>query len=195
MNISEISICNQALLWLGAEKITSFQDNSTAAEWMSNNYDFLRDTLVESDMWRFASVRAVSTTADLDDWGIYYKHSKPTDWLMVFRAYARVNSRVDNTLNQPNFWQVEGDYVLSDEPTLYLFGVRQIKDPTQFTYAFSQALAARLAADAAIPLTNNRELQTDMWQLAIAKYAEAQANDGRQGLSERARATQLLKAR
>ena len=62
MAISEVSICNQALSWLGQETITSLDDQATTAVWMNANYDLLRDSVMEARMWTFATVRAVSTS-------------------------------------------------------------------------------------------------------------------------------------
>ena len=35
MAISEVSICNQALTWIGQETITSLDDQATTAVWMN----------------------------------------------------------------------------------------------------------------------------------------------------------------
>jgi hypothetical protein len=49
---------------------------------------------------------------------------------------------------------------------------------------FVQALAARMAAELAIPLSENAQLQGTMWQLYGTKLAEAAARDGQQGSNE-----------
>lgn len=189
--VSEVSICNQALLWLGQKIIISFNDRSTTAEWCRNNYPFIRDALLESNMWRFATRRAQSTVADRDEWGVEYSHPIPDNWLSVLRVYTNVDTQ-DPVQAE---WQLENGRVLTPESMIYLYGVIRVTDTRKFSQLFCQALAARLAADAAIPLTSNRLLQADMWALYDKKMEEAETMDGRQGRSERARARYLQRAR
>ena len=177
--VSETSICNQALQWLGQDPITSLNDNNTTAEWMRNNYPFLRDAVLEERMWTFATVRIKSETADMDAWGVQYSHAIPANWISVFRCYENVNAYGGGTIDKT--FRVEGQNVLSSCSTVYLWGIQHVEDTGQFSPLFVQALAARLAADAAIPFTENRELQRDMWGLYGDKLREAAARDGQQG--------------
>jgi hypothetical protein len=65
-----------------------------------------------------------------------------------------------------------------------LWGLKQVTDTAKFSPLFVQALAARIAADAAIPMTENRQLQVDMWGLYGDKLREAAARDGQQGTND-----------
>jgi hypothetical protein len=60
---------------------------------------------------------------------------------------------------------------------------------------FVQVVAARIAADIAMALTENRKLQVDMWQLYERKLAEAAASDGQQGSNDFITQTQLVDVR
>lgn len=192
-NVSEVSIANQALSWLGEDWITSLNDLSRHAEWMKVNFDPLRRAVLESRMWTFATVRAVSDTADLDAWGALFKHDIPENWLGVFR----VARDIDNCGNPvwDKTYRVEGTNVLSTYDKVYLWGIQDVVDPAKFSSLFVQTLAARLAADAAIPLTENRELQMDMWALYEAKLDEAATRDGQQGWNDTITQTQLTDVR
>lgn len=190
--VSETSICNQALAWLGAPTITSLEDPSTAATLCRTNYPFLRDAVLEERMWTFATVRATSTVGDKDEWGEMYKHGIPTDWLSVFRVYKSVSN---NCLVTSREWKREGAFVLSKDPTVYMWGIKRVTDTGQFSSMFVQALAARIAADLAIPITENRALQGDMWQLYGAKLKEASTRDGQQGTNEQIVSNSLIEAR
>lgn len=186
--VSEVSICNQALLWLGQDIITSFADQNTTAQWMRNNYPFLRDAVLEERMWTFATVRGTSTTEDKDAWGVQYSHPKP-DWISVFRCYKSTQCVIDPT------WRMESGNILSDYQTVYLWGIKQVTDTSEFSPLFIQALAARIAADACIPMTENRQLQADMWNLYSTKLAEAAVRDGQQGSNETVISNSLINAR
>ncbi len=170
--VSEVSIANQALSFLGIDPINSFNDASQSAEWMRNNYPFLRDAVLEERMWTFATARGVSSSRDRDAWDECYVHAKPLGWLSVYR------------IKECKDWRVEDNNILCDEPTIKLWGLKRVTDTGKFSSLFVQALAARLAADACIPLTENAQLQTVMWQLYQAKLADAATRDGQQGSND-----------
>jgi hypothetical protein len=183
--VSETSICNQALTWLGSEPITSLDEDSREANWMKQNYPFLRDAVLEERMWTFATDRATSTVADMDAWGSMYVHPRPTEWMAVYRVYNNVSNEIPNNWITSEGWRMEGGNVLAKDPTVYMWGLKRITDTGAFSSLFVQALAARLAADAAIPMTENRQLQADMWALYGDKIREATARDGQQGASDK----------
>jgi hypothetical protein len=187
--VSETSICNQALLWLGSEPITSLDQNNSRAVWMKNNYPFIRDAVMEERMWTFARARGVSTVEDRDAWDIMYVHPKPENWLSVFNVYRTNGGRAFMTepvidLPIDTTWRLEQNNILSKYGTIYFAGNLRVTDTGQFSALFVQALAARLAADAAVPLTENRQLQADMWVLYGDKLREAAARDGQQGAND-----------
>ena len=179
-NVSEVSICNQALTFLGQKPITSLNDANTTAEWMRNNYPFIRDAVLEERMWTFATARAASTTMDRDAWDTAYAHPAPLNWISVFRIYR--NSGI-STLTSID-WKFEDGNILCSESNILLWGLKRVTDTGKFSPLFVQALAARIAADACIPLTENRQLQVDMWGLYGDKLREAAARDGQQGSND-----------
>ncbi len=193
--VSEVSICNQALSWLGQDPITSLDDNSKAAEWMNNNYPFLRDAVISERMWSFALARETSETADESEWGNQYKHSVPVGWLAVFRCFSNVDSNRPDLWVTSDGWSKEGNYVLSYDSIVYLWGTQRIVDTGIFSELFVQALAARMAADAAIPLTRDRKLQADMWSLYAGKLATAGVMDSMQGSHQKIKPGRLVSRR
>jgi len=193
--ISEVSICNQALSWLGANEITSLDDPSKEAEYCRNNYEFLRDAVLEDYDWSFAMARASSTVADLDEWEQKYTHPIPLEWIGVWGVYKDISSQDPRDWVKCTGWVVEGGDVLADEPTVYMHGTKRVTDTGKFTNLFVQALATRMAADLAIPLTENRQLQSDMWSIYSQKLVNAAMRDGKQGHRERLAKGSLTKAR
>lgn len=195
MSVSAVSICNQALTWLGQAPIVSFEDKTTTAEWMKINYPPIRDAVLEEMTWSFARERAESTTAQVDEWGGMYRHGIPSGWLLVQRVFYDVSSSDPSNWLPDEGWVREGKWILSNYTTVYLQGVRCVENPSEYTLMFVQALAGRIAADAAIPLTQNRLLQRDMWALYQDKIEHAASRDGQQGKSERIRARHLERRR
>jgi len=190
--VSETSICNQALTWLGQSAIRSLDDNGDAAEWMRVNYAQIRDAVLQTRKWSFATVKAVSTSQDLDAWGILYLHPRPLNWLSVFRVYSRVNV---GGLTIDKSFRMEGGNVVSRWATVYMWGIEQVTDTAKFSPLFVQALAARIAADAAVALTQDRATQRDMWGLYEAKLSEAAAIDGQEGGNDVIESNSLIEAR
>jgi hypothetical protein len=188
--VSEVSICNQALSWLAMDPITSLDDNDRTSQWMRINYPFLRDAVLEERNWTFATDRATSTVADLDAWGTMYVHPIPISWQSVYRCYSRIGQGGSFGPTSPNAnitsegWRREGGDILSYDSTVYMWGMKRLTDTGAFSSLFVQALAARIAADACVPFTENRELQRDLWNLYGVKLAEAATRDGQQGSNE-----------
>lgn len=191
--VSETSICNQALSWVGQEEINSLDEKSKGAQWCRNNYPWLRDAMLESRMWTFATVKEVSTSADNDAWGVLFKHLKPVNWISVFRVYRILQS--NGNMIPDNEWRMEEGAVVSRWSTVYLWGVERITDTGVFSPLFVQALAARMASDMAIPMAQNRQLQIDLWNIYEAKLAEAAARDGQQGANDVITQNRLVDAR
>jgi hypothetical protein len=190
--VSEVTICNQALGWLGQDPITSLNDNNTTASLCKANYAHLRDAVLEARAWTFASARHVSESADRDAFDQFFLHGIPTGWLVVRRCFRQVT---ESRALDSRGWSREGNKVLAKEATVYLWGTQRIDDPGQFTPAFVQALAARIAADLCVPLTENRQLQVDLWNLYERKVSEAAATDGGQGANEIIKSDSLVNIR
>jgi len=190
--VSELSIANQALGFLGSNPIISFDEPSTSAVLMRDNYPFIRDSVLTEAAWTFATDRAVSTTADLDEWGQKYKHAIPLDWLQVLRVYRNVSS--DRKLRSDG-WVREGNFILSKDATVYMWGIKRIVDTALFSPAFVQCLATRLAADLCGAITENMAREGALWQLYGAKLSAAATSDGVQGASETIISNSLIDAR
>jgi hypothetical protein len=71
----------------------------------------------------------------------------------------------------------------------------KVTDSTLFSPGFVHALAARMAADTCMTLTENRQLLVDMEALYDKKIAEAQYSEGSQGRTEIMRSDILTGAR
>ncbi|MHC4983877.1 MAG: hypothetical protein ACYTF6_12025 [Planctomycetota bacterium] len=197
MSVSEVSICNQALGWLGQDPLTSLEDQNVRGDLCRANYPVLRDTMLEDRAWSFAQRRERSETADQDSISSLYKHTVDEDWLLILRVFEDTNSLrapYDSQAVQAQ-WHREGDFVYAKSSVVYLWGITRVTDVTKYTEGFRQALAARLAADMAIPLTENRNLQSDMWALYERKLNEASVRDGQQGRNERVGNSRLIAVR
>lgn len=169
---SDVGICNQALAWLGGNLITSLTDATTEARLCNAIYEDVRDAVLQEHDWTFAIGRydlAASATAPTN--GYAKAFPLPADVLRV----TDVNSGED--------WRIEGDSIVTNEGAARIRAVVRITDPNKFSPLFTQALAARLAADLAISLTQSRELQQQYFSIYAQKLDSAVASDGMQGKS------------
>lgn len=180
--MSKVAICNQGLSWIGGNLITSFGDGSTEADLCSTNYEALRDSVLEDREWTFAQqwFRLTPTT------------STPTNqarWSYQFLLDPQILkvNEVVNENDNPLTFSKERRYLYSNSAVLVIRATIKIVDTTEFSSGFIQALAARIAADLAIPLTESRSLQKDMYALYGQKLVDGITVDSMQGTARRAR--------
>ena len=187
---SEVSICNQAISWLGGHRIISLDDGTSEANFCKDNFPELRDSLLEEYEWSFATYREKWPKAGTDPTFKFANKFKIPDYALRVLEVTTGDGSI-TTFN----WQKEGQYIVTDEGSPEFRFIRQIKNVAHMSPGFRQALAARLAADMALPLTSRRQVQTDMYNLFQAKLLEAVSSDSMQGKSKRIRSDWLKRAR
>lgn len=188
--VSEVTICNLALGWLGANLIISLDDAGDEAALCKANYETSRDATLEARNWTFAMSRKVLIPlAEAPAFEYSYQFKLPADLIRVTRVS-----------DEPEFefsldWTKEEDKILANVQKLYIRYIKRIEDPQQFTMGFVHAFAARLASDMAIPITNNKDLQQLMMQMYLGKLEVAGSYDGMQGKNIQVRARKLVGVR
>lgn len=171
MAITDVGICNSALIKLGVEPISSLSDNSRQALIMNEQYSKVRDALLYDHPWNFAMKRASLTqNGTTPSYEFDYTHTLPADCLRVW-----------NTEYAEDFYQVEGRTLLTDYETIKIKYVSQVTDPTKFTPAFAEALALKLAADTCFALVQSNSLKQTFDEeirryIPSARSADAQEN-------------------
>jgi hypothetical protein len=184
--VTDVEICNVALGWCGAQLIASLDDDTTEARLCKIQYPLSRDCVLEDRAWSFAISRLKLSTPDLTApvSGYTYAFTLPGDVIRVLRVD-------DGTGDYLISWVVENRKVLVNTTPIYLETIIRPESEALFSPAFCQALAARIAADLAVTLAENRQLQSDLWALYEKKIKAAAATDGLQGTSQRVRARRL----
>jgi len=163
---SAIDICSRALILIGAEPITSFDDNNNEALIASNVYeDIARSALVNS-RWRFATNQMVLNRLTETPTGRYdAAYQLPTGWLMTHAV----------TVNDiPIEYQTYGNKIYCNESATaevvadYTYRAEEYDWPSYFTIAVQYELASvfafSLARDAQLA-----KLMSDQAQLAMMK--------------------------
>lgn len=183
---SVVEIGNIALVNLGEDVIASLSDEVKAARLLNRRYGPIRDAVLRAHPWNCAMVRAGLASSDpAPIWGPAACYPLPADCLRVLRVEDRSAA-----------WKVEGRKIVSNAGApLNILYTRQITDPNEFDPLLVEAIAARLAADLAHPITQSTSLIQVMWDLYRQKLIEARGVDGQEGTGDALIADTWLAAR
>ena len=173
---SDISICSEALILLGASAISSFSEGTPAATACSALYPGLRDTLVSKHPWSWSLKKTQSfrlSTDPTNEWK--YAYQLPAD--MLSGAIAVFTSGGDNAQSVNYGWEIYEDKLYTNFDTIYLdyqFSVAEAKMPRYFV----KLLVTALASDLAIVVTDQASKADYFRNLAYGTPGE----NGRGGL-------------
>lgn len=148
---SQIDICNLALVLVGEETLATL-DESKSGRLLNRLWDITRDDVLRDHPWNFAKKRTtLAQLADAPEWGYAYQYQLPVDCLRVIGLNGRETD-----------YRVEGGTIQTNEATCYLEYVARIEDPTLYDSRFVDALAAKLAARIAYPLSGSAAMAEKM---------------------------------
>jgi len=171
----EVTIVNQALGFLGVDRITSLNDNSKSARLAKTVYAGLRDAVLEEGDWRFAIKRfKLLLSAEQPEFGSGNYFVIPMEVLRVIECNE---NRYD--------WDVEGNNILIEAEEARILTVSRVVNVDHMSSMFQQAFAARIAWDLALPITQSKTMHDTMFQLYKDKVDYAKANNGMQGSTKR----------
>ena len=162
---SEVDIANRALSMLGESRITSLTDNNKPARAMNARYELLRDAELSAYPWRFAVKRVqLPASTDVPEWGYTTIYDRPTDDVRPIKVGGNfINAEAIGVMYESSGIQTEETpyeiiagriHTNLSAPLDYEY-IARITDAGSFDPLFVEALAARLAADAAEELTQS----------------------------------------
>jgi hypothetical protein len=187
--VSEVSICNLALSWLAQAPIISLDDPNNTAQLCKINYPLLRDAVLEEGDWQFAFQQAALAQLSTPPvFGTGYLFAQPSDMIRLLRAD-------DGSDTYAVEWRKEGPNIRAEVTTLYIEYVKRVEDTSLFSPGFVQALAGRLAAELAMPITNSSEMFNTMWKLYGTKVRNGLNLDNLQSKQRPIRSDQLTRVR
>jgi hypothetical protein len=177
---TDVSICSDALILLGAEPITSFTDGSDSAQACSRLYPDLRDTIISSYVWSWSlkkSQIARLSTAPINEW--QYAYQLPGDMLSGVLAVFETAGTTERSRRYG--WEIYGEQLFTNMETVYIDYQQSIVESKMPVY-FVRLLRTAMAAELAIVITD---------QAAKSDYFRAQAfgtpmENGRGGLMREA---------
>ena len=165
----DISVCNQALMKIGASRIAGFDEKTVQARDCEASYALSRDQVLEAFPWSFAKRRSVRTAAtDTPAFGYSFQYVLPSDCLKVLSILA------DPSSAEEPVWVVEGNYLLTDEEEVYMHYTASVTDATHFSPSFIRALSLYLASLLAMSIGKSAKLANELEDKYI-RYIEQEA--------------------
>ena len=176
MMASPVTVCNEALLKLGAQTILDFTDDSDRARLCNTLYPSVRDTVFRLHKWSCLQKRAsLPKLAAAPAWGFSFQYELPADCIKVNRTGLDEDGLT---------WRVEGRALLTDESPVSVGYTSRIEDVNSWDPLLREAVTARLAAEMALPVTASGSIADKMWSLAAAKIQEARSMNAQEGTPE-----------
>jgi len=173
MALSSIALCSRALLKIGGDTITSFDEGTAEAEIAANLYPTTRDALLSVHPWNFATgqVRLVRLAAEpVADFAHAYQ--LPPDLLRAVSAGGAGRGRgVRFRIAERRLHADVPEVVLT-----YIFRPQEADWPPFFDHA----LIVRLAAELCIPLTGSTSRAEMLEKSADRELRRAKLIDAQQ---------------
>jgi hypothetical protein len=184
---SEVQICSNALLLLGAQTINSFDDDNDRALLVANLWPNTLEAVLRSHPWNCAIKRvalAPDAVAPAFEWA--YAFTLPGDCLRLLSIGERGE--------YPEF-ELEGRKILFDEAELKLRYVYKNEDIPSWDALLVQAAEAYMAMTCAYPITKSASMFEAMTRLWDLKLRQARTIDGLENPPEQLGDFPLLNAR
>lgn len=188
MALSDIGLCSRALVKIGVHPITSFSDGTASSEIAGLLYAPLRDAVLSSYPWSFATgqvdLTRLSSAPEAD---YLYAYQLPNDFLRAISAGYGARGRGVN-------FRIQGNVLHTNAETLTLTYIYRPEE-ANFPPYFDMALIARLAAEFCIPLTENVSRSDVMMKLSESEMLRARQIDAQQDSPNRIESFSLIDAR
>ena len=198
---STVDIANYALNSLGANNISSFDENSKPARLINQRYDSVRDSVFRAHPWNCLIRRAeLAQETDAPAFGYTYQYALPTNPYCL-----RVLEFTNGTLSYPQdnmksntggpVFIVEGRKLLSDEGVVKIKYVARITDPQEYDANLIDVLAASLAFEISYAITGSNSVKQMMAAEYSDKLKQARSVDGTEGAPQRLEASDFIESR
>lgn len=177
---TQLSICNSALMRLGAEPITALTDNTKRAKLCNAHYTTIKQKLLYEHPWKFAIKReSLTAETDIPVFGFDHQFSLPFDYL---RAIFEVNG--EHTDEMPHEWQREGEFILANDDTIFLRYIADV-DEELFSPSFAEALSFHLAYELSYSMVQSASYREQLLQEGRLAIQAARSHSAQEGTPQR----------
>ena len=170
---SAIDICSRALILIGAEPITSFEDDTSEALIAGNMYEDIARTNLTSTRWRFATNQAVLNRLSDAPTGRFDSAYQLPDYLFLHAVTVRDFQIEYNVYGNKVFCDADpADVLIAD----YTYRADEVNWPSYFSVCVEYAMAV-VFATALIRDTSLASLMSNQYEFLMAK---ARSTDSQQ---------------
>lgn len=195
---SQVDICNNAILKIGANPISALSQNVQAALVLTRIYDMILDEVLGAHPWGFCTV--ITTLAEISGEvvpGWEYLYTYPAEALEIRKVFSNAedpNPTADDfrpvVSPTSNIRAIAGHY-----SPAYVEYTKRVTDPALYDALFVEALSCRLAAELAIPVKGETKLAVDMRSLYLFTLSEARRKNKREERVDKSKASSFKQAR
>ncbi len=178
---SQTTIANLALAYLGQAPIASLQQDNEPARWLSLFYEPVRDEVLRTHDWAFATVEKplVQLAANRPQGKFVYAY--PADALFVRRVYSPQDPHTPVPFEERFDPASHARVLVTGVEEAGVRYTRRVTDETQYDPAFVKCFALALACDAALALTGDVDLSARLQQKYTLYLEEARRNNMAEG--------------
>ena len=179
--MNAISICNAALMKLGASPIVGFDDSSPESMVVAKLYPVIKQGLLSSHIWGFATrttilapLNVTQVNGDKNNNMAPYRHQLPVDFLRVINVFTR-HLGENSTIR----YEIHERAIVSQYADIMLKYIADIDDKNLPPF-FVQPLVARLAAEFCMPITDSTTRMQALYNIATKELQKARGIDAQQ---------------
>jgi len=193
---SAVSICNSALIKLGADRINALNEDNKRARLCNEQYPKLRDDLLRSHPWNFATTRvALSESTYVPSYEYEKSFLIPSDNLRVLSTDLNLSPSIGEIP-----WDIETNPLTSERVLVTNASTVNIKyiklvSEEKFDKRFAETLAFMLAADLAYPITQSTTLAKLAERRLVSHLRDTRTFNGQESNLKRVEADDWLVAR
>lgn len=185
--VTKVKICSDAALLVGSTPIADLSDNTTPARLTFNLFDDVRDYLLRSHPWNFATKRVkLSPLVSKPAYGFKYEFNTPSDLIRLIS--------IDSLTIGVDF-KLEDCHILANVNSLNLRYIYRNDDVSTWPADFIAAVKYELASQLAFPIGKSDSLRASLEQKAQFSLVVARSNNGLENPSQRLTSNPLLNAR
>lgn len=182
---SKVSICNNALLLIGCNPITSLTDGNKAANACNLVFDRTLDTLLRMHLWNFAVTRAtLASEVTAPAFGYANSYPLPAD-------YIRLVGLEDHSM----VYKIESGKLLTDSDVVNLIYIARIEDVTKYDPLFVEAFVLMLAMNLSYILIGSNQRIGSLKEEFDRKLFLAKQVDGHEDTPDPLEANTFLDSR
>ncbi len=170
---SAIDICSRALILIGAEPITSFEDDTSEALIAGNMYEDIARTNLTATRWRFATNQAILNRLTDAPTGRFDSAYQLPEYLFLHAVTVRDFQIEYNVYGNKVFCDADpADVLIAD----YTYRASEVDWPSYFSVCVEYAMAV-VFATALIRDTSLSSLMSNQYEFLMAK---ARSTDSQQ---------------